>query len=107
MNWWQAKFTILLGNSIVLIPMMLNAHAGTKYGVSFPVLCRSSFGTKGANNPAILRAVVACGWFGVQSWVGGEALDASLGIMTLNLQLLKQTTATRFPNRLRQKPEAA
>src|SRR4026207_596583 len=74
MNWWQAMITILLGNTIVLIPMMLNAHAGTKYGVSFPVLCRSSFGTKGANIPAILRAIVACGWFGIQTWIGGSSL---------------------------------
>src|SRR6478736_9528522 len=61
MTWAQAMFTILLGNTIVLIPMMLNAHAGTKYALSFPVLCRSSFGTRGANVPAILRAIVACG----------------------------------------------
>ncbi len=76
MNWWQAMITILLGNTIVLIPMVLNAHAGTKYGVSFPVLCRASFGTKGANIPAILRAIVACGWFGIQTWIGGTAIDA-------------------------------
>ena len=76
MNWWQAMMTILLGNTIVLIPMVLNAHAGTKYGISFPVLCRASFGTKGANIPAILRAIVACGWFGIQTWIGGTALDA-------------------------------
>ena len=76
MTWWQAMMTILLGNVIVLIPMVLNAHAGTKYGVSFPVLCRASFGTKGANLPAILRALVACGWFGIQSWIGGLALHA-------------------------------
>src|SRR3989454_11102859 len=76
MNWWQAMITILLGNSIVLIPMMMNAHAGTKYGISFPVLCRASFGTRGANIPAILRAIVACGWFGIQTWIGGAALDA-------------------------------
>jgi NCS1 family nucleobase:cation symporter-1 len=78
MNWWQAMVTILLGNMIVLIPMILNAHAGTKYGVSFPVLCRASFGTRGANVPAILRAVVACGWFGIQTWIGGQAIDALL-----------------------------
>ena len=76
MTWAQALTTILLGNSIVLIPMILNAHAGTKYGVSFPVLCRASFGVKGANIPAILRAIVACGWFGIQTWIGGLALDA-------------------------------
>ena len=76
MNWWQSMITILLGNAIVLIPMILNAHAGTKYGVSFPVLCRASFGVRGANVPAILRAIVACGWFGIQTWIGGLALDA-------------------------------
>ena len=81
MNWWQAMLTILLGNAIVLIPMILNAHAGTKYGVSFPVLCRASFGVRGANVPAILRAVVACGWFGIQTWIGGTALDALFGAM--------------------------
>ncbi|HEX8707076.1 MAG TPA: NCS1 family nucleobase:cation symporter-1 [Pyrinomonadaceae bacterium] len=81
MNWWQAMLTILLGNTIVLIPMILNAHAGTKYGVSFPVLCRASFGTRGANVPAILRAIVACGWFGIQTWIGGTALDALFGVM--------------------------
>jgi nucleobase:cation symporter-1, NCS1 family len=76
MNWWQAMVTILLGNTIVLVPMVLNAHAGTKYGISFPVLCRASFGVRGANLPAILRAIVACGWFGIQTWIGGLALDA-------------------------------
>jgi len=76
MNWWQAMLTILLGNTIVLVPMVLNAHAGTKYGISFPVLCRASFGVRGANLPAILRAIVACGWFGIQTWIGGLALDA-------------------------------
>ena len=74
MSWWQAMLTILLGNTIVLVPMILNAHAGTKYGVSFPVLCRASFGVKGANIPAMLRAIVACGWFGIQTWIGGLAL---------------------------------
>jgi NCS1 family nucleobase:cation symporter-1 len=76
MNWAQALTTILLGNVIVLIPMILNAHAGTKYGVSFPVLARASFGVKGANIPAMLRAIVACGWFGIQTWIGGLAIDA-------------------------------
>jgi len=76
MNWYQALFTILLGNVIVLLPMILNAHAGTRYGISFPVLCRASFGVKGANVAAMLRAIVACGWFGIQTWIGGLALDA-------------------------------
>ena len=81
MNWWQAMITILLGNTIVLIPMILNAHAGTKYGVSFPVLCRAAFGTRGANVPAVLRAIVACGWFGIQTWIGGTAIDALFSVM--------------------------
>jgi NCS1 family nucleobase:cation symporter-1 len=74
MNWWQAVLTIFLGNVIVLIPMVLNAHAGTKYGIPFPVYCRASFGILGANVPALLRALVACGWFGIQTWIGGEAI---------------------------------
>jgi nucleobase:cation symporter-1, NCS1 family len=76
MTWWQAMLTILLGNAIVLVPMVLNAHAGTKYGISFPVLCRAAFGVKGANVPATLRAIVACGWFGIQTWIGGLALHS-------------------------------
>src|SRR6186713_1528364 len=78
MTWSQALGTILLGNAIVLIPMILNAHSGTKYGVSFPVLCRAAFGVRGANIPAILRAIVACGWFGIQTWIGALALQALL-----------------------------
>ena len=76
MNWWQALLTISLGNILVLIPMLLNAHAGTKYGVPFPVFVRASFGVRGANFAAIARALVACGWFGIQTWLGGLALDA-------------------------------
>jgi len=78
MNWWQALLTILVGNLIVLVPMLLNSHGGTRYGIPFPVLCRASFGVFGANIPAILRALVACGWFGIQTWIGGEALDRLL-----------------------------
>lgn len=74
MNWWQAILTIFLGNSIVLVPMILNGHAGAKYGIPFPVFARASFGTKGANIPAMLRAIVACGWFGIQTWIGGKAI---------------------------------
>lgn len=81
MTWWQAMLTILLGNTIVLVPMCLNAHAGTKYGLSFPVLLRASFGTVGANVPALLRAVVACGWFGIQTWLGAAAIDVLLGMV--------------------------
>jgi NCS1 family nucleobase:cation symporter-1 len=74
MSWWQAIATILLGNLIVLIPMLLNAHAGAKYGIPFPVFVRASFGVRGANIPAVLRALVACGWFGIQTWIGGQAI---------------------------------
>jgi NCS1 family nucleobase:cation symporter-1 len=74
MNWKEAIGTILLGNLIVLIPMVLNAHAGAKYGIPFPVYVRASFGVLGANVPAMLRALVACGWFGIQCWIGGQAL---------------------------------
>ena len=80
MNWWQAILTIFLGNLILLVPMILNAHAGTRYGIPFPVLCRASFGTRGANVPAMLRALVACGWFGIQSWIGGNAIYKILAV---------------------------
>jgi NCS1 family nucleobase:cation symporter-1 len=80
MNWWQAVLTIFLGNVIVLVPMVLNAHAGTKYGIPFPVYCRSSFGILGANVPALLRALVACGWFGIQTWIGGAAIYTLMGV---------------------------
>ena len=74
LNWWQAILIFFLGNTIVLIPMLLNGHAGAKYGIPFPVLARASFGTRGANIPAMLRAIVACGWFGIQTWIGGESI---------------------------------
>jgi NCS1 family nucleobase:cation symporter-1 len=81
MSWRQAVVTIFLGNLIVLIPMLLNAHAGTRYGIPFPVFVRASFGVRGANVPAILRALVACGWFGIQAWIGGQAIYAMLRIV--------------------------
>jgi nucleobase:cation symporter-1, NCS1 family len=81
MSWIQAVLTILLGNLIVLIPMLLNAHAGTRYGIPFPVFVRASFGVRGANVPAILRALVACGWFGIQAWIGGQAIYSMLRIV--------------------------
>lgn len=74
MSWWQALLTILLGNVIVLLPILLNSHPGTAYGIPFPVLLRASFGTYGANLPAIMRALVACGWFGINAWIGGSVL---------------------------------
>src|SRR5881394_3895673 len=80
MNWSQAILTIFLGNLIVVVPMILNAHAGTRYGIPFPVFCRASFGTRGANVPALMRAFVACGWFGIQTWIGGAAIYKTLGV---------------------------
>ncbi len=81
MNWWQAILTITLGNLIVLVPMILNAHAGTKFGIPFPVLARVSFGVLGSNIPALLRSFVACGWFGIQTWIGGSAINATMNIV--------------------------
>ena len=81
MSWLQAVLTILLGNLIVLIPMLLNAHAGARYGIPFPVFVRASFGVRGANVPAVLRALVACGWFGIQAWIGGQAIFSMLRIV--------------------------
>ena len=85
MNWSQAIFTIFLGNLIVVIPMILNAHAGTRYGIPFPVFCRASFGTRGANVPALMRAFVACGWFGIQTWIGGNAIYKIMSIFAPSL----------------------
>ncbi|HEY4740732.1 MAG: NCS1 family nucleobase:cation symporter-1 [Candidatus Acidiferrales bacterium] len=81
MNWKQAIFTVFLGNVIVLIPMLLNAHAGARYGIPFPVFARAAFGVLGANIPAVLRALVACGWFGIQTWIGGEAINTLLAAL--------------------------
>ncbi len=82
MSWWQAIMTILLGNVVVLVPMLLNAHAGTRYGIPFPVFVRASFGVRGANVPALLRALVACGWFGIQTWIGGGAINSMIQILS-------------------------
>ncbi|MFQ5889981.1 MAG: NCS1 family nucleobase:cation symporter-1 [Gemmatimonadota bacterium] len=84
MNWWQSLLTILLGNAIVLLPLVLNAHAGTRYGIPFPVFVRASFGHAGAHVPSLLRSVVACGWFGIQTWIGGLAINALIGILWEN-----------------------
>src|SRR5215212_2565999 len=75
MSWGQALFIVALGNTIVLVPILLNSHPGTKYGIPFPVFARAAYGTIGSNLPALMRAVVACGWFGIQAWLGGEALN--------------------------------
>ena len=81
MNWWQATLTILLGNLVVLVPMTLNAHPGTAYGIPFPVLLRAPFGVFGSNIPALMRGLVACGWFGIQTWVGGAAIHATAAVI--------------------------
>ncbi len=79
MNWVQAFLTITLGNLVVLVPMLLNSHVGTKYGIPFPVYARAFFGIRGANLAALLRAFIACGWFGIQTWIGGQATYAIVG----------------------------
>jgi len=81
MDWLQALVTVLLGNTIVLIPILLNSHPGTKYGIPFPVFARAAYGTIGSNLPALMRALVACGWFGIQAWIGGEALQTLFGAL--------------------------
>ncbi len=81
MSWWQAVLTVMLGNVIVLVPMILNGHPGTKYGIPFPVLARASFGISGAHIPSVLRALVACGWFGIQTWIGGSAIYQLLNVI--------------------------
>ncbi len=96
MNWWQALLTVSLGNVIVLVPMILNAHAGTKYGIPFPVLARASFGTIGSNVPALLRAVVACGWFGIQTWIGGQAFNSMIILLLPDWALFEWGPAVGF-----------
>ena len=91
MNWKQAVLTVLIGNTIVLAPILLNSHPGARYGVPFPVLARASFGVLGANVAALLRAMVACGWFGIQCWIGGEAInkESEIEVAALCAQLFR------------------
>ena len=96
MNWWQAILTIFLGNTIVLIPMILNGHAGANYGIPFPVFARASFGTMGANIPAMLRAIVACGWFGIQTWIGGFAIYQMMRLWIPSIETLPQIFPESF-----------
>src|ERR1700720_3188719 len=96
MNWKQAVATIFLGNVIVLAPMLLNSHPGAKYGIPFPVLARASFGVLGANVAAVLRALVACGWFGIQAWIGGEAISTLLATLAPGWKNFPYATATCF-----------
>jgi NCS1 family nucleobase:cation symporter-1 len=96
MNWKQAVVTVFLGNSIVLVPMLLNSHPGARYGVPFPVLARASFGVLGANVAAVLRALVACGWFGIQTWIGGEAISTLIGVLAPGWAHFSHSTAICF-----------
>jgi NCS1 family nucleobase:cation symporter-1 len=96
MNWWESILTIFIGNTVVLIPMILNGHAGAKYGIPFPVFARASFGTRGANIPAVLRAIVACGWFGIQTWIGGFALYQLFRLWIPSLETLPQIFPDSF-----------
>jgi NCS1 family nucleobase:cation symporter-1 len=96
MDWKQAVLTILLGNLIVLVPMLLNAHAGAKYGIPFPVFVRASFGPLGANIPAMLRAIVACGWFGIQTWIGGTAIAQMIAVLAPRTAAMPWVTAVCF-----------
>lgn len=96
MNWWQAILTIFLGNTVVLIPMILNGRAGAKYGIPFPVFARASFGVRGANIPAMLRAIVACGWFGIQTWIGGFSLYQMIRVWAPSFENLPQIFPVEF-----------
>lgn len=96
MNWKQAVATVFLGNSIVLLPMLLNSHPGASYGVPFPVLARASFGVLGANVAAVLRALVACGWFGIQAWIGGEAISTLIATLAPGWKTFPHSTAICF-----------
>src|SRR5205809_6195394 len=96
MDWKQAVATIFLGNVIVLAPMLLNSHPGAKYGIPFPVLARASFGVLGADVAAVLRALVACGWFGIQAWIGGEAISTLLATLTPAWKDVPHGTAVCF-----------
>jgi NCS1 family nucleobase:cation symporter-1 len=96
MNWKQAVATVFLGNTIVLIPMLLNSHPGARYGIPFPVLARASFGVLGANVAAVLRALVACGWFGIQTWIGGEAVSTLIATLVPAWAHFAHSTAICF-----------
>src|SRR5205807_3570484 len=96
MNWKQAVMTIFLGNTIVLAPMLLNSHPGARYGIPFPVLARASFGVLGANVAAVLRALVACGWFGIQTWIGGEAINTLITTLAPSWGRVAHSTAICF-----------
>lgn len=78
MSWWQAELNVIAGTMIILIPMVLNGYPGTKYGIPFPVVVRSSFGIQGAHIAGLLRGLVACGWFGINTWICADAISTLL-----------------------------
>src|SRR3979490_2686504 len=96
MDWKQAVGTVVLGNTIVLAPMLLNSYPGARYGVPFPVLARASFGVLGANIAAVLRALVACGWFGIQTWIGGETINTLITTLAPGWSKVAHGTAICF-----------
>jgi len=81
MSGYQAVWTVFLANAIVLVPMLLIGHAGAKYGIPYAVLARTSFGVRGARLPALMRAIVACGWYGIQTWFGGQMIYTLGGVL--------------------------
>jgi len=89
-TWQAAVGAVILGNLVVLVPIALNSHAGTRYGIPFPVMARASFGVLGANVPALLRGLVACGWFGIQTWIGGWAIYKLIEVMWPGIATLPQ-----------------
>ncbi|MGH7529067.1 MAG: NCS1 family nucleobase:cation symporter-1 [Gemmatimonadales bacterium] len=89
-TWQAAVGAVVLGNIVVLVPIALNSHAGTRYGIPFPVLARACFGVLGANVPALLRALVACGWFGIQTWIGGWAIFKLIEVLWPGIATLPQ-----------------
>lgn len=84
LNWFEALSIIVLANLIITIPMILNGHAGVKYGIPFPVIGRAAFGIKGIHIASVARGIIACGWFGVQTWIGGLAIYAIFNAITGN-----------------------
>ena len=88
LSWPAALAAIFIGNAVTLVPMLINGHAGTRYGIPFPVFLRAAFGPRGAHVPALLRAAVACGWFGIQTWIGGLAIYEMMSLLWPNWALL-------------------
>src|SRR5512144_3393000 len=67
-----------IGSLVIFFLMSLVGNAGVRTGVPYPVLARASFGTFGANVPALVRAIVACFWYGAQTSAASGAIVALL-----------------------------